>query len=145
MVAETVVAALAMLGVAIGIFSLIAVYAPRTLTHTLDARKRLRRLVTGPVPEGRPIQQIADDLRRALHRHDQLLRNRSEWYVTHEVRVSERDVHDLAEEAAGALGLEPCPATVGTWTTTHLAVRLRQLSEAGLTVPDLAWRGDLPR
>jgi hypothetical protein len=145
MVAETVVATLAMIGVTIGAFSLVAVYAPRALTRTLDARKRLRQLVTGPVPAGRPIQDIADDLRRALHRHEQILRNRSEWYVTHDVRVSERDVHDLAEEAAAALGLDPCPATVGTWTTTHLAVRLRQLSAAGLVVPDFAWRADESR
>ena len=67
------------------------------------------------------------------------MRTRSEWYANHGLRVSERNVHDVVEEAASALGLGPCPATVGTWTRTHLSVRLRQLSEAGLVLPQHAW------
>lgn len=136
MVAETLVVLLAFFGIAVCIFSLLAVYSPRVLTRGLDVRRRIRRAVTGPTPEGRPIQDIASDLRAVLRQHDRLVRTRSEWYSNHGLRVSERNVHDLAEEAAASLGLGVCPATVGTFTSTHLVVRLQELSDAGLVRPD---------
>jgi hypothetical protein len=86
-------------------------------------------------PSGRPIEVIAADLRRVLVERDQLSRSASQWYVTHDLRVCERNLHDVAEEAAKALGLGPCPAPVGGWTTVHLEVRIRELADAGMVLP----------
>jgi hypothetical protein len=139
MVAETLIAVLAMSAVAICVFALLAVYSPHVLTRGLEARRSVRRALSGPTPQGRPIQDIASDLRTILRQHERLQRTRSEWYSNHGLRVSERNVHDVVEEAATALGLGPCPATVGTWTSAHLSVRLRELSDAGLVLPQGAW------
>ena len=44
MVAESLIALLALLGVVVCVFSLLAVYSPHVLTRGLDARRRVRRL-----------------------------------------------------------------------------------------------------
>ena len=139
MAAQTLVILLALLALAVCVFSLLAVYSPRVLTLGLDLRRRVRTVVKGPAPDGRPIEDIAADLRTVLRQHDRLRRTRSEWYADHGLRVSERNVHDLVEEAAKALGLGPCQATVGTWTGSHLEVRVRELGAAGLVLPLELW------
>ncbi len=139
MAAQTLVVLLALLALAICVFSLLAVYSPHVLTRSLYLRRRVRAAVKGPTPDGRPIEDIARDLRAVLRQHDRLLRTRSEWYADHGLRVSERNVHDLVEEAAKALGLGPCQATVGTWTRNHLEVRVRELDAAGLVLPLELW------
>jgi hypothetical protein len=111
----------------------LSVYCPRALRGLFGTRV-WRRPFSGPLPEGRPIEEIAGDLRRALAQREQLVRTQSSWYVVHDLRVSERGLHDLAEEAAGALGLGRCPAPMGAWTATHLDVRLAQLAQAGLVL-----------
>lgn len=139
MIARALVGAVAVLAMAVCLFCLVATYAPRQLYRLYGGRRRLIRLLSGPHAEGRPIQVIAAELRQLLQEHRRLLEERSQWYVTHGCRVNERNMHDVIEEAASALGLDPCPATSGGWTSTHLAVRLRQLSEAGLVLPQHAW------
>jgi hypothetical protein len=58
--------------------------------------------------------------------------------VVHDLRVCERELHDLAEEASAELGLTPCTAGVGGWTTVHLGVRLHQLAGEGFALPRYA-------
>jgi hypothetical protein len=138
-IARALMGAITIMGMAVGAFCLVATYAPRLLYRLYGGQRRLARRLTGPHPDGRPIEVIAADLRHLIEEHRRLLADRSEWYVTHGSRVNERNVHDVIEEAASALGLESCPAALGGWTSTHLAVRLRQLSEAGLVLPQHAW------
>lgn len=119
---------------ALAVFGLMAVFAPKLCRVVMDPRRLLQDLLSGRRPQGRPIEVIAADLRRVLVERDQLSRSRSEWYVTHDMRVCERNLHDVAEEAAKALGLDPCPAPVGGWTTVHLEIRIRELADAGMVL-----------
>ena len=130
-----------LVGGALCLLGAMSVYSPRLLSAALDPRGWHRRLHPGPHTTGRPIEDIAVDLRRLLAEHDQILATRSQWYVVHDLRVCERSLHDAAEEAARAVGLPGCPATVGGWTTLHLGVRLRQLGDAGFTLPHYAGLG----
>lgn len=113
------------------LLGVLSVYWPKAL-RWLFAPRIWRRPFSGPVPDGRPIEDIAADLRRALAEREHLVRTRSSWYVVHDLRVSERQLHDVTEEAAAALGLGTCPAPMGAWTSAHLDVRLAQLADAGL-------------
>ena len=112
-----------------------SVYAPRLLSTALDPRGWHRHHRGGPWATGRPIEQIAADLRRVLADHDRIAESRSPWYVVHDMRVCERRLHDVVEEAAVALDLPACPSALGGWTSVHLGVRLGQLAEAGLSLP----------
>jgi hypothetical protein len=119
----------------------LSVYAPRLLSTAFDQRGWHRHRLGGPLATGRPIEEIAADLRTVLADHDRVLASKSSWYVVHDLRVIERELHDLAEEAASALELSPCPSALGGWTSLHLGVRLRELAAAGLSLPDHAARG----
>jgi hypothetical protein len=124
--------------VAVGALS---VYAPRLLSAALDVRSWHRHRFGGPRATGRPIEDIAADLRAVLADHDRIAESRSQWYVVHDMRVCERRLHDVVEEAAVARGLPPCPSVLGGWTSNHLGVRLRQLADAGLSLPNHAALG----
>lgn len=113
----------------------LSVYAPRLLSTALNPRRWHFHQFGGPVATGRPIEEIGADLRRVLAEHDRLADNRSQWYVTHDLRVCERTLHDIIEEAAAALELSPCPSALAGWTSLHLGVRLRRLSDAGFSLP----------
>lgn len=91
-----------------------------------------------PTPLGPPIEQIASDLRRLLYEHDRLIRDSGQWHLAHHVRACELAIRDRAEEAARALDLPPGPCSGDSWTTADLAVRLQQLADAGLVLPENA-------
>ena len=135
---------LAAVGLPLVLLGLLSVYNPRLLSAALDRRGWHRHRPGNPRATGRPIQDIAADLRRVLREHDRVLENKSQWYVVHDLRVCERELHDLAEEAAAELGLSPCPAGVGGWTTVHLGVRLQQLLQEGLALPRYAGLSGTP-
>jgi uncharacterized membrane protein len=128
-------ALLVVVSVPLIVLGLLSVYNPRLLSAAVDPRRWHRHRFDGPRATGRPIQEVAADLRRVLVEHDRIVQTKSQWYVVHDLRVCERELHDLAEEAAAELGLAPCRAGVGGWTTVHLGVRLGQLTEEGLALP----------
>lgn len=124
-----------LLGGWLGMVGLLSVYAPRLLSSVLHPRGWHWPRPGGPRATGRPIEDIAADLRRVLSEHDRILLTSSQWYVTHDLRVCEARLHDLVEEAATELELTACPSPLGGWTTAHLGVRLQELATAGLMLP----------
>jgi hypothetical protein len=126
---------LILVGGYLGVIGAFSVYAPRLLSTALDPRGWHRHRLGGPHATGRPIEEIAADLRRLLGDHDRIAESRSQWYVVHDMRVCERELHDVVEEAAAALSLPACPSVFGGWTSVHLGVRLGQLSGAGSRCP----------
>lgn len=133
-------AVLILVGAPLVAMAALSAYAPRLLSSALDIR-RWHRPGLGPRATGRPIEAIAADLHRLLAAHDRIVA-RSDQHEVHAVRVCQRELHDVAEEAATALGLAPCPCALGGWTTAHLRVRLRQLAGEGFSVPDHSTLGD---
>jgi hypothetical protein len=129
-----------LIGVGLCLLGVTSAYCPELLRKRLN-RSRYERAQRGRAT-GRPIEDIAGDLRRSLAEHDRILVTSSKWLVGHDLRVCEHDLHDLAEEAATALQLTPCSAAIGCSTTLHLAVRLRELADAGLTLPRYAGLGN---
>ena len=113
-----------------------SLYNPRPACAVIEwcIDRRARR--SGPQPSGPPIEQIAADLRRLMREHERLVRPSQDWQRAHHVRACESALHDRAEEAATALDLPP--AAGPDWTRADLAVRLRQLSAAGLVLTESA-------
>jgi hypothetical protein len=124
-----------LLGAWLCMVGLLSVYAPRLLSTALNPSRWHWHRLGGPRATGRPIEDIAADLRGALAEHDRILLTSSQWYVAHDLRVCERHLHDLVEEAAAELELPACPSGFGGWTTAHLGVRLEELTTAGLMLP----------
>ena len=111
--------------------------APRWLAAL--ARLLPDREPRGPQPLGRPIEQLAADLRRLLRLHAQLggtahLGTRAQRLWAVEAAIGARAI-----EAAQALGVpHPVPPADGRLSRDQLGALLRALAAAGLVLPAAA-------
>jgi hypothetical protein len=90
----------------------------------------------GPQPVGRPIEQLAADLRRLLRLHEELTASAHLALRAHRLWAVEAAIGARAVEAARALEVphrEPAPTEM--LTRSELALLLRALTEAGLVLP----------
>jgi hypothetical protein len=113
-----------------------AVFAmPRSL-GVLRRRVASRRATSVLEPRHAPIEQLASDLRRLLHQHDNLKRSTGVPMKAHRLLALEAAVADRATETASALGV-PCPERDDRRTLSRPDLRrlLRDLGEAGLVLP----------
>src|SRR5690349_18763394 len=111
-----------------------AIYTPR-------AYRTVRRLVVrrddpSPQPDHRPIELVADDLRRLLRQHDTVKRSPGLARRAQHLAALEAAITDCASEAARALGLPvPDRPVHGALSTSRLRQLLLSLADAGLVLP----------
>lgn len=113
-----------------------AVFAmPRSL-GMLSRLVASRRAAAVPEPRQAPIEQLAADLRRLLHQHDNLRRSTGVAMKAHRLLALEAAVADRATETASALGV-PCPERDARRTLSRPDLRrlLSDLGAAGLVLP----------
>jgi hypothetical protein len=118
----------------------VTLFNPRRLADGLERLAHWWVLRRGPKATGLPIEQIAADLRRLICEYERLVRPDGDWHRAHHLRACEMALYTRAEEAATALGLPPTSATAGR-TAEDLTERLRQLTRAGLVLPEIAEMG----
>ena len=111
-----------------------AIYTPRVFR----AARRIvaRRHDVNPQPSQRPIELIAEDLRRLLRQHETVRQSTGVAMRMQHLRALEAAVTDCASEAARALGL-PCPdrPVHGALSAPQLRRLLLALADAGLMLP----------
>jgi len=111
-----------------------AIYAPRVF-------RAARRLVvarddTAVRPDHRPIELVADDLRRLLRQHETVKQSAGLARRAQHLVALEAAITDCASEAARALGLSvpDRPAHEGL-STSRLRQLLLDLADAGIVLP----------
>jgi hypothetical protein len=112
-----------------------------TAIHTPRVFRAVRRIVAPPhdaplLPSQRPIEHIAEDLRRLLRKHETVRQSTGVARRAQHLRALEAAITDCASEAARALGL-PCPdrPVHGALSTPQLRRLLLALADAGLVLP----------
>ncbi|GAA0807669.1 hypothetical protein [Spirilliplanes yamanashiensis] len=112
--------------------------APRWLA-ALAGRLPDRREPRGPQPLGRPIEQLAADLRRLVRLHGQLAGTAHLGTRAQRMWAVEAAIGARAIEAADALGVpHPVPPPDGRLSRDELGALLRALAAAGLVLPAAA-------
>jgi hypothetical protein len=111
------------------------VYAPRWCAFV--ARVWPDRAGHEPEPLGPPIQQLAADLRRLLRLHRELTASAHLAMRAHRLWAVEAAIGVRAVEAARALDVpHPEPERPGALNRTELAALLRDLTAAGMVLPE---------
>ena len=91
-----------------------------------------------PQPIGPPIEQLAADLRRLLRLHEELTHSAHIAMLAHRLWAVEAAIGARAVEAARALDVpHRQPEQLEVLTRAELGRLLRELSRAGLALPDL--------
>ena len=107
-----------------------ALYAPRVYRA---ARRLVSPPETAPRPDGRPIEEVAGDLRRLLWQHDRVRRDAGIARRAQRLRALEAAITDCAYEAARALGVSVPERP--RLSTAELRKLLLSLADAGLVLP----------
>jgi hypothetical protein len=110
-----------------------AIYVPKGVRAVY---RRVRRSDLSPLPDYRPIEQVAGDLRRLLRQHESVRRSAGIARRAQHLEALEAAIADCAVEAARALDV-PCPdrPVRGALPTPQLRRLLLALADAGLVLP----------
>jgi hypothetical protein len=110
-----------------------AIYVPKGVRAVYS---RARRRDVNPQPSQRPIEEVARDIRRLLHRHESVRRSTGIARRAQHLEALEAAIADCAAEAARALDV-PCPERPvrGALPTPQLRRLLLALADAGLVLP----------
>ena len=110
-----------------------AIYVPKGVGAVYSL---IRRRDLSPQPSQRPIEEVARDIRRLLHRHESVRRSTGIARRAQHLEALEAAIADCAAEAARALDV-PCPERPvrGALPTPQLRRLLLALADAGLVLP----------